>query len=455
MLNEAQVFVEPQEISAPASPSVPHSSEAEEATVGSVLINPDVYYDLAQFLSAEDFYIHRNKWIWEAFAALAEQRIPIDLLTVSEQLDRSGLLVEIGGSAYLTSLINQVPTSLNAEAYGRIVEQYSARRKMISAANKIATAAYNEGVTIDEAREIANREITSAVTAKGDDADSAKRAMAKVYDRAEKNAERIARGEPIVTGLKTGLIDLDKLLLGIEKQESVIIAAKTGKGKTSLLYDIARYNVLRERKNVAVFSLEMNEEEVMRRFLSQEAEIDSNKIKTGAMDEDEWTRFTNSIELFENTGRLFLSDVRNLTPAILRAKCLNLQRRFGLDLVIVDYLQLLSAGIAASNRTTEVSYISRQIKILAGELDTPIISAAQLNRSAEQRADKRPSLADLKESSGIEQDANTVIFLHFDEYAKEKNVTECIVAKRREGPTDTVNLVYRPQFTTFKNAVRY
>lgn len=458
MLNDSQVFVEPQEISAPATPSVPHSREAEDATIGAVLINPDVYYDLAQFLSPEDFYTHRNKWVWEAYAALAEQRVPIDLLTVSEQLDRSGLLEEIGGSAYLTSLINQVPTSLNAEAYGRIVEELSVRRNLLLVANKIASLAYKGGISAVEAVEEASNEVVSVLNNKAsakDDADSAKRAMMKVYDRAATNAERIARGEPIVTGLKTGLIDLDKLLLGIEKQESVIIAAKTGKGKTSLMYDIARYNVVRERKNVAVFSLEMNEEEVMRRFLSQESEIDTNKIKTGAMDENEWQRFNDSIELFENTGRLFLSDVRNLTPATLRAKCLNLQRRFNLDLVVVDYLQLLSAGISTGNRTAEVSYISRQIKILAGELDAPIISAAQLNRNAEGRTDKRPTLEDLKESSGIEQDANTVIFLHFDEYSKEKNVTECIVAKRRDGPKGTANLVYRPEFTTFKSAARY
>lgn len=445
------------ELPVSSSPGVPHSREAEEACIGSVLINPDAYFDIAQFLSAGDFHIHRNRWVWEAYARLAEQRIPIDLLTLSEELERAGLLGEIGGSAYLTALINQVPTSLNAESYGRIVEEYSARRKMISAANKIASAAYNGKTTIAEAREIANREITSAVSGKSDDADSARRAISKVYDRAVQNAENTAQGKPISTGLKTGLLDLDTLLLGIEKQENVIIAAKTGKGKTSLLYDIARYNVLREVKNVAVFSLEMSEEEVMRRFLSQEAEVNSIKIKTGAMEQGEWSKFTCAVDTFtaSNVGKLFLSDVRNLTPATLRAKCMNLHRRFGLDLVIVDYLQLLSAGIVAGNRTAEVSHISRQIKILAGELDIPIISAAQLNRNSEQRSDKRPTLEDLKESSGIEQDANTVIFLHFDEYAKEKNVTECIVAKRRDGPKGTVNLVYRPEITSFKSLARY
>lgn len=442
----------PQEEVAPVS-SIPHNREAEEATVGAVLINPGVYFDLV-FLAADDFYIQRHKWIWEAYAKLNEARMPVDLLTVSEELDNAGKLAEIGGSAYLTSLINQVPSSLNAESYARIVEGHAVRRKMIAAANKIASAAYNEGITVEEAQEIANREInTASEDRRNDEADSAKRAMSKVYDRAVKNAELRADGKPTVTGLKTGLIDLDMLLLGIEPQESVIVAAPTGKGKTSFMFDVARHNVLKEKKNVAIFSLEMNEEEVMRRFIAQEAEINSTKIKLGDLSDGEWAKFTNTIELYEaSQGKLFLSDIRNLTPAALRAKCMNLNRRFGLDLVIVDYLQLMSSGINMANRALEVGYISRQIKILAGELDVPFISASQFSRSIENRTNKRPTLADLKESSGIEQDANTVIFLHFDEYAENNGVTEAIVAKRRDGATGSVNLIYRKEFTTFRNA---
>lgn len=445
-------FISPEETT-PAPSTVPHNREAEEATLGSVLINPECYYDL-NFLAPDDFYIHRHKWIWEAFAKLNDARIPIDLLTVSEELERAGRLDDVGGSAYLTSLISQVPSSLNAEYYARIIEGMSSRRKMITAANKIATAAYNEQMTIEEAREIANREITSASEdRRSDEKESFGKAISKVYDRAVLNAERTEKGLPIVTGIKTGLIDLDIQLLGIENEESVLVAARPGQGKTSLLFDIARHNILNEKKNVAIFSLEMSDEEVARRFLAQESEVDSTKIKTGAMEMNEWTRFTNAMELYENSGKIFLSDVRNLTPAALRAKCLKLQRMYGIDLVILDYLQLMSSGIRSENRNREVAYISRQIKLLTGELKVPIFSAVQMSRGVEGRADKRPVLSDLKDSGDLEQDANTVIFLHHDEYKKD-GTTEAIIAKRRDGATGSVNLVYRKQFTKFVNAAK-
>jgi replicative DNA helicase len=438
--------------SASVPSAVPQSREAEEAVIGAVLINPDAYYDVAQFLTADDFYIHRNKWIWQAYDRLNENRTPIDLLTVSEEMEKVNLLADAGGSAYLTSLINQVPSSLNAESYGRIVEGHSVRRKLITAANKIATLAYNENtMSAQEAVEAASREVVSISTIKDNNEDFFKNCISAVYDRAEKNAELTAQGKPIVTGIKTGLIDLDVLLLGIEKQENVVVAAMTGKGKTSLLFDIARHNVLKQKKNVAIFSLEMSGEEVARRFIAQEAQIESTKIKTGALSREEWIRFNETIELYENRGRIFLSDVRNLTPNTLRAKCLKLQREYGIDLVILDYLQLMSGGGNFANRALEVGHISRQNKILAGELDVPVISAAQLNRNVDQRAEKRPTLSDLKESSGIEQDANTVIFLHFDEYGK-KDFTECIVAKRRDGPVGSVNLKYLKEFTTFRDS---
>jgi replicative DNA helicase len=433
------------------STTVPHSREAEEAVVGAVLINPDVYYDIAQFLSANDFYIERNKWVWQAYDRLNEKRMSVDLLTVSEEMERVNQLAEAGGSAYLTSLINQVPSSLNAESYGRIVEGHSVRRKLLSAANKIASLSYKATLSAEEAIEEASREIISISTSKGNDKDFFKTCISAVYDRAASNAERTAKGESIITGIKTGLLDLDLLLLGLENQENIVVAGPPGQGKTSFLFDVARHNVLKQRKNVAIFSLEMNGEEVVRRFISQEAMIETTKIKTGGLDSEEWIRFNETIELYENRGQIFLSDISNLTPVTLRAKCLQIQREYGLDLVIVDYLQLMSGGGNFANRALEVGHISRQNKLLARELDIPVISAAQLNRSVEQRTEKRPTLADLKDSSGIEQDANTVIFLYLDQYGK-KDYTECIVAKRRDGPTGSVNLKYLKKFTTFRDA---
>lgn len=427
---------------------VPHSISAEEALLGCVLINPDALWD-AESLSPDDFYIHRNKYVWEAFQTLNSQNAPIDILTVSEELDRKGLISEVG-SSYITKLIGNVPSSLNAGYYAKIIESHSVRRKMVAAANRIAQAAFDEGLTIEEAREIANREITQVQTDNISEESAFSDSVSKVYDRAFENAERLNRGEKVKVGIKTGLQDLDKILLGIEDEESVIIAGRPGQGKTSILFDIARYNVIKEKKNVAIFSLEMSNEEVARRFISQEAEVDSNKIKTGNLNAAEWERVNNAIEKLESGGMIFLFDVANLTPAQMRTKCLKVKRRFGLDLVLLDYIQLMSAGMKTENRTREVGVISRQIKLLVKELKCPIFSAAQMSRAVEQRQEKRPVLSDLRDSGDLEQDANCVIFLHRqDQYSSDNNTTECIIAKRRDGQVGTVELIYRREYTTF------
>lgn len=427
--------------------AIPHNREAEEATIGCVLINPEVFTDLS-FLKDADFYIHRNQFIWQAFSRLNAKSCPIDLLTVSDELDAMGLLSEVGGSAYVTSLFNSVPTSLNAESYGRMVEVESSRRQLIVAANKIAAIAYNASLTADEAKELANNEITQiSVASEVDVKNSFRNAMSKVYDRAANNADRIAKGLPVITGIKTGLTDLDAMLLGIENEEYVLIAGRPGQGKTSLLFDIARHNVLEAGKNVAIFSLEMSDEEVARRFISQHAKVDSTKIKTGAMDTSEWTRFNKAVEKYQNGGTIFLFDISGLTPSQLRAKCLMVKRKYSLDLVLVDYLGLMNTSGTAENRTREIGEISRKMKVLVKELKCPVIAAAQLSRNSENRTDKTPILSDLRDSGDLEQDANCVIFVHHSDTA-----SKAIIAKRRDGATGEVPLVYIKEFTTFRNA---
>lgn len=426
---------------------IPHNREAEEATIGSVLINPETFEDL-HFLHAEDFYIHRNKFIWQAFARLNAKHSAIDILTVSDELETMGLLAEIGGSAYVTSLISAVPTSLNAENYARIVEAESSRRKMLAAANKIASNAYDTKLSADEAKELANNEITNiSVASEKDVKNSFKNAMSKVYDRAANNADRIAKGLPVITGIKTGLTDLDAMLLGIENEEYVLIAGRPGQGKTSLLFDIGRHNVLKEGKNVAIFSLEMSDEEVARRFISQHAEVDSTKIKTGAMETYEWNRVNKAVEAYENGGNIFLFDISGLTPSQLRAKCLMVKRQYGLDLVLVDYLGLMNTSSTAENRTREIGEISRKMKVLVKELKCPVIAAAQLSRNSENRTDKTPILSDLRDSGDLEQDANCVIFVHHNDMT-----SKAIIAKRRDGAIGEVPLVYLKEFTTFRSA---
>lgn len=437
---------------APAAPTIPHSREAEEAVVGAVLINPEAYYDVAQFLAADDFYIHRHKWIWEAFTRLHEQRIPTDLLTLSEELDRMGQLQEIGGSAYLTSLINQVPSSLNAESYGRIVEGHSIRRKMINAANKIASLAYSEENVIDTVMNEAEKAVFNVSERRlKHDLQPISSVLSDYYDRIDELAKR----PDDIMGVPTGFIDLDRMLNGLNPSDLLIIAGRPGQGKTGFLLSIAKNAALTHKKKVAIFSLEMSNEQVVQRLISNETGIDSQRLRSGKLTEQEWPLFTHSIEVFSDT-KLFLDDTPAITPMQLRTKCRRLHMEHGLDLIVVDYLQLMGGDTRNDNRVQEVSYISRNLKILARELNVPVLTAAQLSRAVEQRTDKRPVLSDLRESGSLEQDADIVMFIYRpDQYEKDSdkhNVAEIIIAKHRNGPVGSVELVFRSALTKFENA---
>jgi replicative DNA helicase len=437
---------------APATPSIPHSREAEEAVVGAVLINPEVYYDVAQFLQADDFYIHRHKWIWEAFVRLHEQRIPIDMLTLSEELDRVGQLAELGGPAYLTSLINQVPSSLNAESYGRIVEGHSVRRKMINAANQIASLAYNEEALVDTVMDEAEKAVFNVSERRlKHDIEPISTVLSEYYDRIDDLAKRSDE----IVGVPTGFIDLDKLLSGLQPSDLLIIAGRPGQGKSGFLLSIAKNASLTHKKHVAIFSLEMSNEQVVQRLIAQETGIDSQRLRTGKLQEEEWPLFTHAIEVFSDT-KVFLDDTPAITPMQLRTKCRRLHMEYGLDLVIIDYLQLMGGDTRTDNRVQEVSYISRNLKVLARELNVPVLAAAQLSRAVEQRSDKRPVLSDLRESGSLEQDADIVMFIYRpDQYEKDtvkQNVAEIIVSKHRNGPVGSVELIFRGALAKFENA---
>lgn len=437
---------------APTTPSVPHSREAEEAVVGAVLINPEAYYDVAQFLGAEDFYIHRHRWIWEAFTRLHEGRTPIDMLTLSEELDRAGQLAEVGGPAYLTSLINQVPSSLNAESYGRIVEAHSIRRKMINAANQIASLAYNEESQVDTVMDEAEKAVFNVSERRlKHDVQPISSVLSEYYDRIDDLAKR----PDDFFGVPTGFIDLDRLLSGLQPSDLLIIAGRPGQGKTGFLLSVAKNAALIHKKHVAVFSLEMSNEQVVQRLVAQETGIDSQRLRTGKLNEDEWPLFTHAIEVLSDT-RLFLDDTPAITPLQLRTKCRRLHMEYGLDLVVIDYLQLMGGDTRTENRVQEVSYISRNLKVLARELNVPVLAAAQLSRAVEQRADKRPVLSDLRESGSLEQDSDIVMFIYRpDQYEKDtvkQNVAEIIVSKHRNGPVGTVELIFRNALAKFENA---
>lgn len=436
----------------PGSQVVPHSREAEEAVIGAILINPEVYYDVAQFLKAEDFYIHRHMWIWETFTRLHERRVPIDLLTVSEELDQLGQLVEVGGTAYLTGLSGNVPTSLHAESYGRMVEETSIRRRMLTAANEIAKLAYQEAIGIDAIMNEAEKAVFGVSERRTTrDLRTIKQVLSDYYDRIDMLAGR----DEETYGVPTGFIDLDRLLGGLQPSDLLIVAGRPGSGKTAFMLSAAKNAAQKHYKHVAIFSLEMSNEQLVQRLIAQETGIDSQRLRTARLEEEEWPLLAHAIEVLSDT-RIFLDDTPSLTPLQMRTKCMRLHMEFRLDLVLVDYLQLMSSGMRSENRVQEVSYISRHMKMIARELGVPVLAAAQLSRAIEQRADKEPQLSDLRESGSLEQDADIVMFIHRPElYEKDtlkQNIAQIKVAKHRNGPVGTIELIFRNNIAKFENA---
>jgi replicative DNA helicase len=436
----------------PSPQIVPQSREAEEAVIGAVLINPEAYYDVAQFLSADDYYFHRHRYIWEAFIRLNERRAPIDFLTVSEELEQMGRLDESGGAAYLTALINNVPSSLHAEAYGRIVEETAIRRRMLEAANQIAKLAYKEDLSIENVMDDSEKAVFGVSERRlTRDLQSIQQVLSDYYDRIGQLAARSDE----TFGVPTGFIDLDRLLGGLQPSDLLIIAGRPGQGKTGFLLSVAKNAAQTFKKNVAIFSLEMSSEQLVQRLIAQETGIDSQRLRTGKLVDDEWPLFTQSIETLSNT-HIFLDDTPAITPLQLRTKCRRLHMEYGLDLVVVDYLQLMTSESRIDNRVQEVSFISRNLKVLARELNVPVLAAAQLSRAVEQRADKRPVLSDLRESGSLEQDSDIVMFIYRpDQYEKDtvkQNLAEIIIAKHRNGPVGSVELVFRTSLAKFENA---
>ncbi len=442
-----------EESSVPLEQAHPHSREAEEAVLGAVLINPEVYYEVAQILQPDDFYIVRNRWVWEAFTRLHETREPIDYLTVVQQLEEDNQLMEVGGPAYITALISQTPTSLHAEAYAHMVEEAAVRRRMLSAANEMAKLAFDQQRSVDTIIDEAEKSVFSLSERRAQhDLQSIQTVLSDYFDRIDELSKR----DEDIFGVPTGLKDLDTLLGGLQKSDLLIIAGRPGMGKTGFLLSVAKNAAQRHKKHVAIFSLEMSAEQLVQRLIAQETGIDTQHLRTGKLGDDEWPLFTHAIEVLSDT-HIWLDDTPAITPLQLRTKCRRLHLEYSLDLVIVDYLQLMSGDTRNDNRVQEVSYISRNLKVLARELNVPVLAAAQLSRAVEQRADKRPVLSDLRESGSLEQDADIVMFINRPDALEKdnprKNIAEIIVAKHRNGPTHPgIELVFLDRLARFENA---
>jgi replicative DNA helicase len=430
----------------------PHNIEAEEAVIGSVLIDPESFFDVAQFLKPEDFYIVKHRWIWAVFVALHDLRSPIDLLTVQEELARREQLAEVGGPAYLTRLVTLTPTAFNAPAYGRLVEEAATRRRLIQAASDIAKLAYDTGTDVNTVVGESEKALFGVSESRNlHELQPMRKAASEYYDRIRYLYDH--RGELI--GVPSGFKDLDKLLGGFQNSDLVIMAGRPGRGKTSLLLSLALNAAKIYKKRIAIFSLEMSNEQLVQRLVAQETGINSHRLRMGQLEDDEWPRFTQAIALLGETG-VYLDDTPAISSLQLRTKCRRLNSEIKLDMVVVDYLQLMTSDTRVENRVQEVSAISRNLKALARELNVPVLTAAQLSRAVEQRSGQKPMLSDLRESGSIEQDADIVMFLHhpddWDEDPQKKSITEIVVAKHRNGPTGSVELVFLEHLTKFADA---
>jgi len=446
-------FFEPQEISTSAIQSQPHNRQAEEAVLGSVLINPEVFFDVSQILEAENFYIIRNRWIWEVFTYLHEKRMPIDILTLSEELDNRSQLEEAGGQAYLMALINQTPSSMNAESYAHIVEETSVRRRMLAAANEMAKLAYQEDRDINSIISSAEKSVFNLSERRTRrDLQPIQKVVSDYYERVSQVSQRSEQ----IFGVPTGLVDLDRLLGGLQKSDLLIIAGRPSSGKTGFLLTVAKNAAIKHKKHVAVFSLEMSNEQLVQRMIAQETGIKSQTLRTGRIEPDDWDLFVQAADVLGG-ARIHLDDTPALTPLQMLTKCRRLDLEHPIDLIMVDYIQLMSGDSRTENRVQEVSYISRSLKALARDLNTPVLAAAQLSRAVEQRADKTPMLSDLRESGSLEQDADIVMFIHKKEgesnpEAKTEKI-DLMIAKHRNGPTKNLNVIFHKELTQFFDAM--
>ncbi len=435
--------------------TVPHNIEAEEAVLGSLLIDAEAIFRVSPFLKPDDFYIVKNGWIYDVILNLHERRQPSDFLTVCDELENREQLEEVGGAAYIASLINSVPTAIHVEAYGHIVERTALRRRLISAASQIASFAYEEEQTIDEVIDRSEATLFSISQRRiARDLVPIKQVLADYYDRIAYLYEH--RGEPL--GIPTGYIDLDKLLGGLQRSDLIIVAARPGVGKTSMLLAMALTAARKHKQKVAIFSLEMSNEQLVQRLMSSETGIDSQRLRLGDLQESEWPKFVEAAGRLSD-AMLFIDDTPSISALQLRTKARRIHAEFGLDLIMVDYLQLMSGEFRGENRVQEISYISRALKGLSRELNVPVVAASQLSRAVEQRHDKRPILSDLRESGSIEQDADVVMFIYRDEMynpdTEQKNIADVIVAKHRHGPTGTIQLFFRKHLAQFVDAEVY
>ena len=420
----------------------PHSVEAEQSVLGSILLDKEAMISVSETLVPEDFYKEAHKVIYESMLKLYNSQSEIDLITLTDELRDQGYLDDIGGIAYITSLSTIVPTTSNIKYYINIVKEKSISRQLISAANDIINLGYDSSTKVEDVLENAEKKIFDISQERTtNDFQPINQVLTETLSMLEKLYEE----KSDVTGLTTGFRDLNKKINGLQRSDLLLIAARPAMGKTAFALNLVQNAALKGDASVAVFSLEMSKEQLVQRMIASQSTVELKKIKTGTLADNDWPRITDGMAILSG-AKIHIDDTPGIKISELRSKCRKLKIEKGLDLVLIDYLQLMEGEGHNESRQQEIAKISRSLKILAKELDCPVVALSQLSRAPEQRADHRPMLSDLRESGSIEQDADIVMFLYRDEYynpdTEKKNIGEVIVAKNRHGETGTVELVW-------------
>ncbi|WP_448567245.1 replicative DNA helicase [Thalassotalea ganghwensis] len=435
----------------------PHSLEAEQSVLGGLLLDNEAWDRVSEKVVAQDFYSRSHRLVYETIGALIELGEPVDLITLSEALENDQKLDDAGGFVYLAEMMKNTPSAANITAYAEIVRERAVTREMISVANEIADAGYDtQGRSSADLLDFAETkvfQIAEQRANKSEGPENIHSVLEKTVDRIEKLYQQPHDG---VTGVSTGFADLDKMTAGLQPSDLIIVAARPSMGKTTFAMNLAENAAMTEDKPALIFSLEMPSEQIMMRMLASLGRIDQTKIRTGQLGDEDWARLSSTMGLLIEKGKMYIDDAAGLTPTEVRSRARRIARdNGGISLIMIDYLQLMRAPQFADNRTLEIAEISRSLKALAKELEVPVVALSQLNRSLEQRADKRPVNSDLRESGSIEQDADLIMFIYRDEVyhddSEYKGMAEIIIGKQRNGPIGRVPLTFQGQYSRFDN----
>ena len=436
----------------------PHSVQGEQSVLGGLMLNSEAWNEISDKIASEDFYRREHQLIFQAMRALSEADQPLDVVTIAEELERRAELNDVGGMPYLGMLANETPTASNVPAYARIVREQSVMRQLIRVGNKIADSGYRpDGRPVDDLLDQAETEVFKIAEQK----DKGRQGFQDIQALLTKTVDKIDElfnSDDALTGVSSGFSDFDGRTSGLQKADLVIVAGRPSMGKTTFAMNMCENVAIGAGVPVAIFSMEMPAEALTMRMISSLGRINQQAVRSGKLEDDDWPRVTSAVNILSQ-AKIFIDDSAALTPNEIRARCRRLQKEHGqLGMVMVDYLQLMRAPEAGDNRVNEISAISRGLKALAKELNCPVVALSQLNRSLEQRPNKRPVMSDLRESGAIEQDADLIVFIYRDEVYNEdspdKGKAEIIIAKQRNGPIGTVNLTFQGQFTRFDNFAR-